>query len=105
MATLPATVRDGALALSTDLAQAGTVFNDASRLLDGGLWSTPADNNNQIASGDKTGGNQDGHGDPRHDWGDQSGERGGRPVPSFWNFAENDNSHGHHQFEPMRHDA
>src|SRR5579859_1954072 len=49
MATLPTTVRDDALTLSTDLAQAGAVFNDSTRLLDGGLWSNPADNNNQIA--------------------------------------------------------
>jgi hypothetical protein len=49
MATLPTTVRDNALALSTDLAQAGAVFNDATRLLDGGLWNNPADSNNQIA--------------------------------------------------------
>src|ERR1700761_5345273 len=43
------TVRDDALTPSTDLAQAGAVFNDATRLLDGGLWDTPADSNNQIA--------------------------------------------------------
>lgn len=43
------TVRDDALVLSTDLAQAGAVFNDATRLLDGGLWNNPADSNNQIA--------------------------------------------------------
>jgi trimeric autotransporter adhesin len=43
------TVRADALATSTDLAQAGAVFNDATRLLDGGLWDTPADSNNQIA--------------------------------------------------------
>jgi len=43
------TVRDDALATSTDLAQAGAVFNDSTRLLDGGLWDTPADSNNQIA--------------------------------------------------------
>jgi trimeric autotransporter adhesin len=49
MTTLPTTVRDDALALSTDLSQAGVVFNDATRLLDGGLWNTPADNNNQVA--------------------------------------------------------
>ena len=49
MTTLPTTVRDDALALSTDLSQAGVVFDDATRLLDGGLWSTPADSNNQIA--------------------------------------------------------
>jgi trimeric autotransporter adhesin len=41
------TMRDSALGLSTDLAQAGVVFNDATRLLEGGLWSKPADNNNQ----------------------------------------------------------
>ena len=44
---LPTTVRDDALALSTDLSQAGAVFNDATRLTDGGLWSSPADDNNQ----------------------------------------------------------
>ena len=49
MTTLPTTVRDDALALSTDLAQTGVVFNDATRLLDGGLWSKPADTNNQAA--------------------------------------------------------
>jgi trimeric autotransporter adhesin len=49
MATLPTTARTDAINLSTDLAQAGTVYNDATRLLDGGLWSTPADNNNQPA--------------------------------------------------------
>src|SRR6185437_10669614 len=49
MVTLPTTVRDDALGLSTDLAQAGAVFNDSTRLLDGGLWSTPADSNNQVA--------------------------------------------------------
>jgi trimeric autotransporter adhesin len=47
--TLPTTVRDDALAFSTDLAQAGVVFNDATRLLDGGLWSKPADSHNQAA--------------------------------------------------------
>ena len=49
MSTLPTTVRDDALGLSTDLAQAGVVFNDSTRLLDGGLWSTPADSSNQQA--------------------------------------------------------
>src|SRR6201995_1661693 len=43
------TVRDEALAPSADLAQAGAVFNDSTRLLDGGLWDTPADSNNEIA--------------------------------------------------------
>src|SRR6201987_876656 len=43
------TVRDDALATTSDLAQAGAVFNDSTRLLDGGLWDTPADSNNQIA--------------------------------------------------------
>src|SRR5579872_391481 len=49
MVTLPTTVRDDALGLSTDLAQAGAVYNDATRLLDGGLWNSPADSNNQPA--------------------------------------------------------
>ena len=49
MATLPSTDRADALNLSTDLAQAGTAFNNSTRLLDGGLWSTPADNHNQPA--------------------------------------------------------
>jgi len=49
MVTLPTIVRNDALALSTDLAQAGAVFNDSTRLLDGGLWNTPADSNNQVA--------------------------------------------------------
>ena len=49
MTTLPTTVRDDALALSTDLAQAGVVFNDATRLLDGGPWKSPADSHNQAA--------------------------------------------------------
>src|ERR1700754_5214204 len=43
------TVRDDALTPSHDLAQAGAVFNDATRLLDGGLWDTPASSNNEIA--------------------------------------------------------
>jgi trimeric autotransporter adhesin len=43
------TMRTTALAQSEDLVQAGVVFNDATRLLEGGLWSTPADNNNQQA--------------------------------------------------------
>ena len=49
MTTLPTTSRTDAQALSTDLAQAGAVVNDATRLIDGGLWSKPADNNNQAA--------------------------------------------------------
>jgi trimeric autotransporter adhesin len=43
------TMRTTALAQSEDLVQAGVVFNDATRLLEGGLWSTPADNSNQQA--------------------------------------------------------
>ena len=35
---------------TTDLAQAGAIFNDATRLADGGLWRTPADSHNQVAS-------------------------------------------------------
>jgi hypothetical protein len=42
------TMRGTALDLSTDLVQAGAVFNDATRLLDGGLWNKPTDNNNQL---------------------------------------------------------
>jgi len=49
MATLPTTARTDAINLSTDLAQAGAVYNDSTRLLDGGLWNTPADANNQPA--------------------------------------------------------
>jgi hypothetical protein len=40
--------RADALNTTTDLAQAGVVYDDAVRLLDGGLWTTPADNNNQL---------------------------------------------------------
>ena len=47
--TLPVTDRANALNSSTDLAQIGAVYNDATRLLDGGLWSTPADAHNQAA--------------------------------------------------------
>jgi trimeric autotransporter adhesin len=47
--TLPNTSRSAALNLSTDLAQAGATFNDATRLLDGGLWANPSDSNNQQA--------------------------------------------------------
>lgn len=40
--------RAAALAPTTNLDQAGAVFNDATRLLDGGLWSTPVnDGHNQ----------------------------------------------------------
>jgi hypothetical protein len=41
------TTRADGLNLSTDLAQAGAVLNDATRLLDGGLWSKPADSAGQ----------------------------------------------------------
>lgn len=47
--TLPVTDRANALNSSTDLAQTGAVYNDSTRLLDGGLWSTPADSHNQAA--------------------------------------------------------
>ncbi|HLH92173.1 MAG TPA: hypothetical protein VKX28_27410 [Xanthobacteraceae bacterium] len=33
---------------TNDLEQAGLIFNDAVRLSDGGLWSQPADDNNQL---------------------------------------------------------
>jgi hypothetical protein len=43
------TVRATALgATINDLGQAGLIFNDAVRLSEGGLWSAPADNNNQL---------------------------------------------------------
>lgn len=49
MAMAIATDRATALSATTnDLGQAGVIFNDAVRLSDGGLWSTPADNNNQL---------------------------------------------------------
>src|SRR6516165_6382635 len=37
--------RTTALDVTTDLEQAGAVFNDATRLLDGGLWNHPNANN------------------------------------------------------------
>jgi len=44
-----ATDRATALGTTTnDLGQAGLIFNDAVRLSDGGLWSEPADSNNQL---------------------------------------------------------
>ena len=39
------TDRTVALTTTNDLGQAGAVFNDATRLLDGGLWATPDANN------------------------------------------------------------
>lgn len=89
MATLPTTVRDDALTLSTDLAQS------------------------QVAqgAGQGAGGNNNGQSDPRHSCQGNSGEHGGRPVPSFWNFADDDQGHshlakrGHHHFETMWHHA
>ncbi len=44
-----ATDRAGALSQTTnDLEQAGLIFNDAVRLSNGGIWSAPADDNNQL---------------------------------------------------------
>src|SRR6516162_4932144 len=44
-----ATDRATALGATTnDLGQAGLIFNDAVRLSEGGLWSQPADSNNQL---------------------------------------------------------
>jgi hypothetical protein len=44
-----ATDRETALGQTTDdLGQAGIIFNDAVRLSNGGLWSQPADDNNQL---------------------------------------------------------
>jgi hypothetical protein len=45
--TFDPTARADGLTLSTDIVQAGATFNDASRLLTGGLWSSPTDANNQ----------------------------------------------------------
>ena len=46
-----ATDRATALGATTnDLGQAGLIFNDAVRLSEGGLWSTPADSSNQLNS-------------------------------------------------------
>jgi hypothetical protein len=122
MVTLPTTARnDARLTLSADLVQAGAVFNDAPRSLDGhnriahpGMHTTgtTAVLNNingelvnpgrvtvggtGVPAGGQSGSSQGGAGqsskgsqnDPRHGHGD-SGEHSGRPVPSFWNFAEN----------------
>jgi len=41
------TVRADALATTADLTQAGVVFNDATRLLEGGLWQNTVTHNNQ----------------------------------------------------------
>jgi hypothetical protein len=42
------TTRAAALMMtSADINQAGVIFNDSTRLLEGGLWSTPSDANNQ----------------------------------------------------------
>jgi hypothetical protein len=47
--TAIATDRAGALGQTTnDLEQAGLIFNDAVRLSNGGLWSQPADDHNQL---------------------------------------------------------
>jgi hypothetical protein len=56
------------------------------------------------------GGNHGGQGDSSHNIGGECGEHHSRPVPSFWNFVENELSqehanNNHHQFEPMRHHA
>jgi hypothetical protein len=45
--TMPILVRDDALVPTADMHRAGAVFDDAARLLDAGLSSTPADNNSQ----------------------------------------------------------
>ena len=44
------TIRADALQPTADLAQAATVYNDATRLLEGGLWQTPANQGNQPPS-------------------------------------------------------
>lgn len=63
------------------------------------------------AQGGNHGGQGDsGHNDSGHNIGGEYGEHHSRPVPSFWNFVENELSHehannNHHQFELMRHHA
>ena len=117
------TVRNDALTPSADLAQAGAVLNDATRLLDGGQGAGGngggQGTGSQGSGGGQTaqGGNQ---GDGCHSCGGHSGEHGhsgeqghygGQPVPSFWNFVENEHGHegfggrGHNQFELMWHHA
>jgi len=44
------TTRADALVTTADLTQAGVVFNDATRLLEGGLWQNATVHNNQIPS-------------------------------------------------------
>ncbi len=72
------TVRDDALTTSTDLAQAGAVFNDSTRLVGHGTQG-----GGPIASGRGNSGGQGGHGNSG-----EHGNHGGQPVPSFWNSAE-----------------
>ena len=45
---MPITTRADALVATVDLTQAGVVFNDATRLLEGGLWSNATVQNNQV---------------------------------------------------------
>ena len=47
---MPVTTRADALVTTADLTQAGVVFNDATRLLEGGLWQNAVVHNNQTPS-------------------------------------------------------
>jgi hypothetical protein len=99
MATSPTTVRCDTTSFSSEPAQSGTVFNDATRLLDNASTGPVTQGGSGKISG---------QGHSRHHSPQEAGERDGRPVPSFWNFAESEHGHNggnHHQFEQMRHHA
>ena len=52
-------------------------------------------------------GNDGGQGGNGNENSGEHGNHDSRPVPSFWNFAENDRDHNnvHHPFKLMRHHA
>ena len=104
------TVRNDALTPSADLAGMGTGQGN-------GGQGSQGSRGRQTAQGGDNNGNQ---GDGCHSCGGHSGEdgnsgehghHGGQPVPSFWNFIENEHGHegfggrGHNQFELMWHHA
>ncbi|HEX2364633.1 MAG TPA: hypothetical protein VHJ00_06330 [Bradyrhizobium sp.] len=96
MVTSPTTVHCDTTTFSSGPAQSGTEFNDATRLLDNaGTASGP------VAQG------HSGHISGQGEVPQEAGERDGRPVPSFWNFAENKPGHNGNdrRFELRRHHA
>jgi hypothetical protein len=104
------TVRDDSLTPSTDLAQAGAVFSDSTRLLEGGQGGGKG------GTGQGKGGQGAQGGGPIASGGDgnssEHGNHGGhQPVPTFWNLTENEQGknrladRGHHHFELMWHHA